>query len=160
MNDKIVTRDDLAALRALRSDCSVFEKDEQRLLDRLIAAAEADQPPLPEGWVLASISGMSFPYWHSDGLLYQGITDDDGTPMTKRDRVGAHNREWITPLRPTVTEADVERAAEAHRADRLGLNRYRISEHCDWNDLPEADRQGYVRSMHAAFKAAGIEVTS
>src|SRR5699024_9219915 len=95
------------ALRALRSDCSEFEKDEQRLLDRLIAAAEADAPPLPEGWVLLDTTKGRRALWHEDGDLYEHDMLGGGVWA----KVAEVDRRLLTPLRPTVTEADVEALA-------------------------------------------------
>ena len=131
MTDKIVTYADLNALRALRSDCSEFEKDEQRLLDRLIAAAEADAPPLPEGWVVyADSEDGQRVFWHSSGDL--SIYKDAGLWSSDRGDLAR-----CTPLRPTITEAEFE-AAVATLEDRFVQT-----------------SRGITRDM---FKAAGIEV--
>ena len=146
MNDKIVTHEDLSALRGIReaatSRDTYYPGDATSkfnpiaLLDRLIAAAEADQPPLPEGWVLLDgDDGSKYPYWHEDNRLYRGRGGD----AYKIEATAASMRDRLTPLRPTVTEADVEKAAS--EVERLAI------------DL------NYTDLTRAAFEAAGIEVS-
>lgn len=75
--EKIITHDDLDALQDIRELAAVRSWPRScALLDRLIAAAEADAPPLPEGWHL----------WDN--------------PVATAD-----DRDRLTPLRPTVTES-------------------------------------------------------
>lgn len=146
----VVTYEDLAALRELRDDLdrkgALPTGTALPLLDRLIAAAEADQPPLPEGWVLLTHhDGSSLRVlWHHDGDLY---LNDDRTQMFTTDP--APFRDRLTPLRPTVTEADIENATAAALSDleMLGVH-------------PEGGLfQTAKGTIRAAFKAAGIEVT-
>ena len=137
--EKVVTHADLYTLRRARG---VFRDStpQARLLDRLIAAAEADPPPLPEGWVVErNPDGESRIVWHKDGVTSMW---SDGTYETINARSSS-----ITPLRPTVTEADVEKAAYAIFREREGV-RY---EGCT--------RDAFLGDARAAFKAAGIEVT-
>lgn len=141
MTDKIVTRDDLPVLRDLRRAGHDGEP-EAALLDRLIAAAEADQPPLPEGWVLLRLADNSQRVlWHHDGRLsvlrtQTGLWGDwFGDAEAKRDR--------LTPLRPTVTEADVERVASER-----------------WREVDSPGSLAYQQKVtYDVVKRLGIEVT-
>lgn len=140
MNDKIVTHADLGDLLDLRSHCADFDSDEAErkveMLDRLIAAAEADAPPLPEGWVLHTTpAGSRAVFWHRDGYLYQWDDDEHSSRPVQPFRSSV-----TTPLRPTVTPADVEKAVRAVEA----LEAKAV-----------VDNKAYVR---AAFAAVGIEV--
>lgn len=107
MSDPIVTHADLPDLERLSRRLTATFGDQEPLLDRLIAVAKADSPPLPEDWMLAEhADGTHRVLWHKDGTLW---LNDDCTGAS-------FSVEWfvtVTPLRPTVTEADVERAAEA-----------------------------------------------
>lgn len=145
MNDKIVTHEDLDLLREMREQADYGRIHQAPLLDRLIAAAEADQPPLPEGWVLHTTpAGSRAVFWHRDGYLYQWDDDDDAVHP-----VQPFPSSTTVPLRPTVTEADVEKATEAWLSDleMLGVH-------------PEGGLfQTAKGTIRAAFKAAGIEVT-
>ena len=81
MNDKIVTHEDLPMLRGVRNRLSTAPGSERDLLDRLIAAAEADEPPLPEGWVVLttpSTGSKRILFHHPDGSLT--AWDDHGSP--------------------------------------------------------------------------------
>ena len=120
MNDKIVTHEDLSALRGIREaatspdtyypDDATAKLTPLALLDRLIAAAEADQPPLPEGWVLLrDHNGSHRALWHNDGVLFDR-DDSTGCRAVVGSRVAPHDR--LTPLRPTVTESQIKAAAE------------------------------------------------
>ena len=155
MNDKIVGYEDLATLRNIRTEvcrpnnhptgCTCPGSE---LLDRLIAAAEADRPPLPEGWVLLrDHNGSHRALWHNDGVLFDR-DDSTGCRAVVGSRVAPHDR--LTPLRPPATEADVEKAARAaHTAEFIA----------EWSALHEGTRASYKRQIRAAFEAAGIEVT-
>ena len=163
--DKLVTHEDLLTLRGVRARTSVNDGESLRLLDRLITAAEADRPPLPEGWVAIE------PHEVREGdivsVYYEGRDDVEGHRYTGRVGVdedggaffihdaerdflavyltllskapeGVRDFRRLTPLRPTVTEADIERAASEIERLAIDLN--------------------YTDLTHAAFKAAGIEV--
>ena len=138
----VVTYADLMALHDLRATYNPTPGDAiDKLLDRLIAAAEADRPPLPEGWVLHTTpAGSRAVFWHRDGYLQQW--DDDDRPSR---RVQQFPGSTTTPLRPTVTEADVEKAVDVYMEAR-GLSSWQTQE-----EIPPA--------LRAAFEAAGIEVT-
>lgn len=116
MTDIKIPHDRLPALRRML-DGSIIPAD-MDVVREFIAAAEADRPPLPEGWVLVEADGQSFPYWHDDGHLYQGVTTD-GAGTRHHDLCASYDRDHLTPLRPTVTAEDVERAAEALREERM-----------------------------------------
>ena len=110
MTDKLVTHDDLDTLRHIRAYTINSLGERGELLDRLIAAAEADQPPLPEGWVLATFSDSGRQaLYHRDGGFF--IRDDETLPIP----LTAEERDRLTPLRPTITAEDVERATAAVR---------------------------------------------
>lgn len=133
------------------------------MTDRLIAAAEADAPPLPAGWYLLDQNpGDGLLDFHRQGWVYALWHDGEGGLWSRPGKAtvqgGAYFgkvelfRDRLTPLRPTVTEADVERAAEAWLEDRM-------SGVAPWCCLHPEQRDPYLRSMRAAFEAAGIEVT-
>ena len=111
MNDKIVTHEDLDAARALAEAANRHGTEASRELARsILAAAEADQPPLPEGWVLLRYKDGSHGVFYYSGRGDALTRYDNGTGgiiwvEDMRDR--------LTPLRPTVTEADIEKAAMA-----------------------------------------------
>ena len=145
MTDKIVTYGDLEQLREMRDEVLDHYSDRGPaagdLLDRLIAAAEADRPPLPEGW-----------YWlreeSGDRRLVRVQPNGD---ITVTERGSVHiatldslrgGRDRLTPLRPTITEADVEKAAQAIGAHRRSLGTLN-------NKL-----------ARAAFEAAGVVIES
>lgn len=155
MSDKLVTHDDLDALRGIRHAATSIDSwcpegevtpGPLALLDRLIAAAEADQPPLPEGWVIRKHGAV---HYHRAGVLYSNA---DCTQVTWQEHdVERELREGsLTPLRPTVTEADVERAA---RVAWDAMHR-----HATWEALPHGYQAALIRTQRAAFGAAGIEV--
>ena len=126
MTDKPVTHEDLSVLRGLRDRLTPEDDYERDLLDRLIAAAEADAPPLPEGWVLLRFAdGAQRVLWHHNGLL--SVVYPTRRPLST-DYFGTveGRRERLTPLRPTVTEADVEKASQVLR--RRGMVDYRSGE--------------------------------
>lgn len=132
VSDKIVTHADLPTLQMMRN-CTGDGAESAVLLDRLIAAAEADAPPLPKGWVVYTDGdGGERVFWHRDGVLHFGRDD---LPVWSPD---ADELARCAPLRPTVTEADVERAAVVFM-DRI----------------PE---QTYREVTRDILKAAGIEV--
>ena len=149
MTDKTVTYGDLSVLRVARDETG--DGAVVALLDRLIAAAEADRPPLPEGWYLVSVTNQEGEHvgnrmvFHADGSLYE--RDDRnwyyGALDTMRDR--------LTPLRPAVTEADVEKATQVL---------YGVGDLDDgWPEWASEDvRSAYRNKVRAAFEAAGIEV--
>ena len=147
MNDKIVTHEDLDAARALAEAANRHGTEASRELARsILAAAEADQPPLPEGWVLLRYKDGSHGVFYYSGRGDALTRYDNGTGgiiwvEDMRDR--------LTPLRPTVTEADVEKAARAgHEAEYTAA----------WGALHVETREAYKRQVRAAFAAAGIEV--
>lgn len=148
MNDKLVTYADLDTLRRAR----VVLRDgtpQASLLDRLIAAVEDDAPPLPEGWVLRHCGSETYQalYHKGDGKLRMW---KQGAPVGLIGDPG-FTRDRLTPLRPTVTEADVEKAARAaHESEWTGA----------WTDLHEETRASYAKQVRAALDALGIEVTS
>ena len=102
MNDKIkVPHEYLPTLRRMR-DGSIIPSDLDKV-DEFIAAAEADRPPLPEGWVTETRpDGSSRTVWHKDGVTSLW-SNGDGETIT-----GHGSR--LTPLRPTVTAAELHRA--------------------------------------------------
>jgi len=136
MNDKVITHADLDTLRQVRTWCSQeAEALAAALLDRLIAAAEADQPPLPEGWVVLGMptKGSRRILWHEAGCLYVGPNGHEH--LGDVDAFDRRNR--LSPLRPTISRADFDRAWETHKAE-VGTV--------------------YGTALHAAFEAAGVEV--
>ena len=148
MTDKIVTHADLPVIDTLASLRPSMFRDEDayqavsEFLARARAAAEADAPPLPEGWVLLNTTKGRRALWHEDGDLYEHDMLGGGVWI----KVAEVDRNRLTPLRPTVTEADVERAAEVGRQKFLS------------NATP-AGPEGWVVATRAAFQAADIEVT-
>lgn len=141
MSDPIVTHADLERLRIIRH-CLDLPENVALLLERLIAAAEADAPPLPEGWVLYNTPLGRRALWHEGGVLY--IEDMVASQYRPASAI-AWDR--VTPLRPTVTDADVERAAEAAWVTHTGNA-------STWNHVPEL----WLDIARAAFAAAGVEV--
>ena len=136
MTDKTVTYEDLDAIAVIERECSALSCEGQaiELLRRLRAAAEADRPPLPEGWVLLRLEDEEYTaLWHQDGMLWT-----TSSAMTLWSNNLARHRDRLTPLRPTIAEADVEKAADAFLAASEGMS-----------------TKG---SLRAAFEAAGIEV--
>ena len=132
--EKLITYADLNALRGARG---VFYDGtpRARLLDRLIAAAEADAPSLPEGWVLYTAhDGGRAVFWHRGGSVYQWDNTSDVYDYVSNDP------DRFAPLRPTVTEADVKRAVDAAFYG---------------GEVSDGQANRLVR---AAFEAAGIEV--
>lgn len=144
MNDKIVTHEDLPSLLQMRQEIPMDPTSQRaQILDRLIAAAEADQPPLPEGWVLLRLAdGTHRALWHEGGCLYLG--PDGGQHEGDVGALG--NRDRLTPLRPTVTEADVDRAREAGTVAAAGT-------------IAEQSYALHRRIIRAALDSLGIEVT-
>ncbi len=141
MSDPIVTHADLHDLERLRRRLAVAFHNEEPLLDRLIAAAKADAPPLPEGWVLAEADdGSHRVLWHKDGWL--NLYSDRSDVYRSVDYFKS-----VTPLRPTVTEADFGHAAVAAWSKYNGNA-------STWNHLPD----WWLAAIRAAFAAAGIEV--
>ena len=152
-NNVRVTRDDLAFLRGMRANLDNATDAAREMVDRLIAAAEADQPPLPEGWYLLNMGGgASRVLWHADGMLYE-----QGNRALVWSDVDAAGRESLSPLRPTITEADVEKAA-------LCLYEDGEATPDDWppyaSDAVKAECRAQVRAIFAAagIEAAGVEV--
>lgn len=144
-------RTDLLNLRAMVEDFDSDAAERQtHLLDRLIAAAEADQPPLPEGWVLLRYSDGSHGVFYYPGRGDVLTRYDNGTGGTISVEAV---RKDLAPLRPTVTEADVEKAAD--RARRAYTEAGQA-----WEFISDSTRQRWVAVARAAFKAAGIEVRS
>lgn len=144
---KIVTYVDLGLLQAMRQSAT-YRGATTDLLDRLIAAAETVDPPLPEGWVLLYDPGYGDGprvVWHRANCLF--IRRDD---VLHWGTVAEH-RNNLTPLRPKVTEADIERGAiAAHEAEYIAK----------WAALHETTQAGIRNMIRAALAAAGIEVES
>lgn len=143
MNEKVVTYEDLDDLLRIKeavgnAGCGV-------LVDRLIAVARADAPPLPEGWYLwrDEHGGTSTAVYVKGGRISRW---DDGDGLFGQVTPG--NRDRLTPLRPTVTEADIEKAAYAifREHDRNGVEFSGIA------------RGTSLAAAREAFRAAGIEV--
>lgn len=112
----IVTHADLQTLRRLRNKDEHLREWSQKeiadtdvLLDRLIAAAEADAPTLPEGWYLwrDEHSGASTAVYVKGGRISRW---DDGDGLFGQVIPG--NRDRLTPLR-SITEAEFRAAALA-----------------------------------------------
>ena len=104
-----IPHEHLTRLEYLRG-LKVEPGDVRDMLDDLIAAAQADQPPLPEGWVVLDGSdGGQYAYWHKGNRLYGG----KGGHAYKIEATAESMRDRLAPLRPTVTEADIEKAAMA-----------------------------------------------
>ena len=146
MTDKTVTYADLGVLRDIDAAVRGHDVDASAvaaLLDRLIAAAEADRPPLPEGWYL----------WDAGGA--RSVVYVTGEHMSRWDDgdgyFGKADRDLLTPLRPTVTEADVEKAAQVlYGVEVLDGG---------WPEWASEDAKSAYRNVaRAAFGAAGIEV--
>ena len=134
MTDKTVTYADLDAIAVIERECSALSCEGQaiELLRRLRAAAEADRPPLPEGWVVYDdgIQGARV-YWHQDGDLYHSRSCRD---KWHRDITPIRHR--LSPLRPTITREDLKRA------------------HISWLRRPGST----LEALRAAFEAAGVVV--
>lgn len=97
MNDKIITHEDLEALELMRDWAEGYVPVEQ-IVARLIAAAEADKPALPEGWVLLNNSGKHRVLWH------------DGTGYLRAEQGGgawSHIDECVGDLTPLATAASI-----------------------------------------------------
>lgn len=143
MTDQLITYDDLNTIEDARRWIANVPVGQEAvsgkarvldLLDRLRVEAEADQPPLPEGWVLHTTpAGSRAVFWHRDGRLHQW-DDDDRSSRPVRPFPSS----TTTPLRLTVTEADVEKAGQKIEDAALDLT--------------------YADLARAAFEAAGIEV--
>ena len=89
MNDKIITHEDLDLLREMREQADYGRIHQAPLLDRLIAAAEADAPPLPEGWVVYTYTdGAQSVFWHSAGELSRKLVALEISHKLKRTPVG------------------------------------------------------------------------
>ena len=144
MNDKIITHEDLNALRAINDSLPVSlvqEGPAQHLLDRLIAAAEADQPPLPLGtvaWVTKRTTGQR--------LIGQRIAMGcNGTrPAWQVGEATWWDRDLsdVEPLDPTVTAEQRDRVADEIWDQSVGVAKSAMRE-----------------AMVDAFKAAEIEVS-
>lgn len=111
MTDKLVTHEDRDAIAYLIGLIGpITDADPKTMsaaadfLGRAAAAAEADQPPLPEGWVIREDGGA---HYHRDGEMF---TNADCRTRTW-SREDAMAQEW-TPLRPAVTESQIKAAAE------------------------------------------------
>ena len=93
----LVTHADLPSLTQMRGETPMDSTSERaRLLDRLIQAAEADKPALPEGWVLLSKNGSQFPYYYRDGLVYAAWPSNGHRIYALGD--GDFQRDRLTPL--------------------------------------------------------------
>lgn len=148
MSDKAITHEDLPHIAAIEKMMdrggpgvpSGQWNDLVEFVKHLRITAEAAVPPLPEGWVVYTREGglQQVLYHHGGGMC---------STYHAHDYVGrAHyDLSRLTPLRPTITEADVERAVEAY-ADTL--------------EGPGSGGYAVRRSVaiRAALKAAGIEV--
>ena len=153
MTDKLVTHDDLDAIKVIERECAnpTCSGEAADLLRRLRAAAEADAPPLPEGWVVHTNGlGTQRVYWHKDGVLYNCVNDGVGYG-TGLD-IDRDDRDRLAPLRPAVTEADVEKAA---------MVLYEVD--CIEDGWPlwasEAAKIHCRKTARAALAAVGIEVS-
>ena len=149
--DKLVTHEDRLIIEDIFSASTPDDWTEEQkeasadLYRRLIAAAEADQPPLPEGWVVESYpDGISRIVWHKGGATSMW---SDGKYETV---TGPGSR--LTPLRPTVTEADVEKAALCYYDD----DSEGLAEWPEWSG--PMSRQHCKQRARAVLAAAGIEV--
>lgn len=152
MTDKLVTHQDLNTIEDARrwiANVPVGHEVNGKarvldLLDRLRVEAEADAPPLPEGWVAVTVRpGSEAVFWHRDGGLYQWADDDEVWEIPQSVR------KTLTPLRPTVTAEDVEKAAEAARGK---------SGYYPWGAVDESMRDAWRKIARTAFEAVGIEV--
>ena len=156
MTDKIVTHADLPVIDTLASLRPSMFRDEDayqavsEFLARARAAAEADAPPLPEGWVLLNTTKGRRALWHEDGDLYEHDMLGGGVWI----KVAEVDRNRLTPLRPTVTEADVEKGAEAAAVESTAVASG------VWGALPEGTQDLWRATARAAFTAAGVEVKS
>jgi hypothetical protein len=156
-----VTHADLDTLRTLRQSygpdrevkCGGSVTD---LLDRLIAAAEADQPPLPEPEQIGSVVRATCVHGSTGVFVKQGEDSWIALPGQWGRTIQQQSDQWedlfdITPLRPTVTEADVERAAIAYMSS---------GEDTEWDgDESEAAKNHARLAVRTVLTAAGIEVS-
>ena len=111
----LVTHADLDAITSIERDYLGDDgpEDVMDLVHRLRAAAEADKPALPEGWVLSDIPGGSQRVlWHADGRLY-----------LRTDCIGlvAHVDDYQEPPIPLTTAASL--APEGWHVDEDGEGR-------------------------------------
>ena len=143
-----IPHEHLTRLEYLRG-LKVEPGDVRDMLDDLIAAAQADQPPLPEGWVVLDGSdGGQYAYWHKGNRLYGG----KGGHAYKIEATAESMRDRLTPLRPTVTEADVEKAAQAAAEESTAVSRD------VWGAMPEGTQSLWRAVARAVFAVAEIEV--
>ena len=137
MTDPIVTHEDLDAIVALVNSPVLRGLDESTgesvldLLRRLRAAAEADRPPLPEGWYLWDAGGARSVVYVTGEHMSRWDDGDGYFGKTDRDR--------LTPLHPTVTNDGLCDAYNSLVAE--------------WSGKPLT-----VNAVERAFEAAGIEV--
>ena len=106
--EKLITYADLDTLRGVRR---IFRDGTPRasLLDRLIAAAEADQPPLPEGWyAFESVTHGTLHVYVKGGMV--SASDVCVCDECSWGRVIDYVHR-LTPLRPTATPEQIEAAA-------------------------------------------------
>lgn len=108
MNDKLVTHEDLALIEDIEAAYGESGPG-AALLARLRAAAEADRPPLPEpmhrGAVVVGEGGIEWVRVHPGGDAW---VNGYGR-WAAWEEIGARS---VKSPRPTVTEADVEKAAD------------------------------------------------
>lgn len=148
MSDKAITHEDLPHIATIEK---MMDRggpgipagqwnDLVEFVKHLRITAEADRPPLPEGWVLlVGDDGGLYPYWHEDNRLSNG----KGKAAYKIEATAAALRDRLTPLRPTITEDDVDKAAQALYV---------------LQSVEAAEQDRFLTLARAAFKAAGIEV--
>lgn len=140
MNDKIVTHADLDAIALIESAVDQHNPGmaARVLVQKLRAAAEADQPPLPDGYAIRTAGVFQYLHFVKGGQVSDCRRTDDELDYPEDPSVYQHST-W-EPLRPTITEADVEKAIDAYF---------------------EADMSGDITDRGAfrkAFEAAGVEV--
>ena len=197
MTDKTVTYEDLKILRGMRRDYdggdnpTVVDEAHAALLDRLIAAAEADRPPLLWEYRLADspkmlretlcVAQAAISSAHLTELYARPHIDRLGRLIDECDRhrpidnggkhgdlhtatcgCEGHLPDRLTPLRPTVTEADVERAAQALYVLQRGewvSGKGITPGGTPWGTSTEAaEHDRFLTLARAAFEAAEIEV--
>lgn len=177
MTDNLVTHADLDALALIEGAVNIHSPGmaARALVAKLIAAAEADQPPVWEYRLTDSPKMLRESLCVAQAAISNHPTAGGPHPERHVARLGrlidecdrhrplgvggkhndlhtatcgceGHCPTRLTPLRPTVTAEDVEKAAYAIFREREGV-RY---EGCT--------RDAFLGDARAAFAAAGIEV--